>query len=144
MTEPSEVAAAKAAVKQWSECVQFGMPPTCHNALPDTFAVLARQIQTVVASHDELTAKLAELDRNFFTLRDAKIAQNHTVVRLEKERDELARLLSDSPCGKGHPMKFWVEGTTELEVIDGIAVALVAGELPYCQICRQIQESEAR
>ncbi len=168
MTEPSEVAAAIHRLR-------------VHHAYHGDFKIF-------LDSHEELTAKLAEAEKSISELIPAEWV--HRIVELEAERDELARrlseteslavrnfeswqrasetivelkrLLSDSPCGKGHPVKFWVEPpwpmcwywdskfkTPEEAIAAGGYAeqkpqALVAANRGFCQICRQIQESEAR
>lgn len=52
---------------------------------------------------------------------------------LARAKDALSAM-GPGPCGK-HPIACYSAGTTELEFIDGILIAEVAGELPYCRIC---------
>lgn len=68
---------------------------------------------------------------------------------VERFREELNwyvaernRLMAPSPCGQKfsdgtpHPMSLWREDSSELEYVDGIAVAKVAGWPAHCLICQ--------
>jgi hypothetical protein len=118
----------------WPDC---GCDPNIDKVMGGLLEIgwLGREeAKKLTAERDELTRRLTELE--------SLPTEWEGFVKLYWERvediKELRCLLSDSPCGKGHPMKFWVQNTNDKGDDDLI------GQTSFCQICRQIQESEGK